>query len=149
MIDKNPLKCCHRGNNQCSVSSWICHIGVDQSSLDELWHSLEFTEGCTQDQLLWQDFQRSFRTKLISVQGQNRPYIPAQALSHKSVERFHKHLSTPTKGSSVCFQQVLIFIWPVLVYVYLHTGLQSPAGGWVSLASIVPGLPRLTRRDLI
>lgn len=80
-------QCCYRGNNQRSVSLCICHIWVDQSRPDDLWHSLDFTTGGLLDQPLWDDFQRSFRTKILPVQSQNSYNIPAQVLCRKSVEK--------------------------------------------------------------
>lgn len=100
---QSPWNRRYRGNNQCSVSSGICHIRVDQSGPDDLWHSLEVTTGGVADQLLWDDFKRSFRTKILPVQSQNSSDIPAQFLSRKSVKKKIPPLLT---GSRVCFKHI-------------------------------------------
>lgn len=124
----------YRGNNQRSVSSWICHIRVDQSGPDDLWHSLEVTTGGVPDQLLWDDFQRSFRTKILPVQSQNSSDIPAQFLSRKSVKKINKSISTIANRQLSVFQTHLdIYLTCVCVCEPPH----GPAGsGWR------PGLAR-------
>ena len=43
------------GSDQCGVTVWIRNIRVDQTSLEDLWHGLQFTSGGVLDQQLWSD----------------------------------------------------------------------------------------------